>query len=56
MSGDLYDQQGVVVEEIAHDLNESELYYIREHYNPLQRSDCNGADIYIRLKEYTATL
>ena len=50
------DDEGVVVPEIELDLSGPELEYLRNHFNPLQRSDYNGMDIYIQVKEYLATL
>lgn len=47
---------GVVVPEIEPDLNDSELVYIQQHYNPLQKSDYNGVDIYLQVKEHIASL
>lgn len=47
-----FDQGTVAVPEIELDMSDQELEYLRGHYNPLQRSDCNGVDIYIQVKDY----
>lgn len=37
-------------------MSDQELVYLNDHYNPLQRSDCNGIDIYIQVKYYITSL
>ena len=46
----------VTVPDIELDMSDRELEYLRDHYNPLQRSDCNGVDIYIQVKDYITSL
>ena len=50
------DQDGVVIPEVGFALHGLDLHYIQDHYNPLQSSEYNGADIFIKVKEYIATL
>lgn len=51
-----FDQESIVVPEIEINLSDQELEYLQEHYNPLQRSDCNGVDVYMQVKDYIASL
>lgn len=51
-----FDQGAVTVPEIELNMSDQELEYLRDHYNPLQRSDCNGVDIYIQVKDYITSL
>ena len=37
-------------------MSHQELEYLCDHYNPIQRSDCNGVDIYIHCGLATGTL
>lgn len=46
------DYGSFVVPEIDIDLNEQQLAYIQENFNPLQRSDINGVDVYLQVKDY----
>ncbi len=48
--------EGVVVPEIDIDLNEQELAYIEQNFNPLHRSEFNGVDVYIQVKHYIENL
>ena len=51
-----FDQEAVTVPEIELNMSDQELEYLQDHYNPLQRSDCNGIDICIPVKDYTTSL
>ena len=44
---------GVVIPEVRFTLTDSQLDYVQQNFNLLQRSDYNGVDIYIQLKEYS---
>ena len=44
-------EEGVIVPEIELDLSGPELEHIQNNYNPLQRSDNDGVDIYKQVKE-----
>jgi len=50
-----FDQESIVVPEIEINLSDQELEYLQEHYNPLQRSECNGVDVYMQVKDYIAS-
>lgn len=50
------DEDGVIVPEVNINLSDSELDHIQAHYNPLQRSDNNGVDIYTQVKGYITTI
>ena len=51
-----FDEGNVTVPEIELNLSDQELEYLQNHYNPLQRSDCDGVDIYMQVKDYIASL
>ena len=50
------EQDVVVVPEINLNLSDADFLFLESHYNPLQRSDYNGADIYIQVRNYLASL
>lgn len=52
----MFDDQSVTVPEINLRLTNQELEFISNHFNPLDRSDLNGIDIYTRLLEYLTSI
>ena len=52
----IFDSESVVVPEIDVGLCDQQLEYIYDHYNPLQRGDCNGIDVYIAVREHIASV
>lgn len=56
MSGDHHHQGGVIVPEIGYYITWMNVNFITfkniEHFNSLQRSDCNGVNIYIHNNNY----
>ena len=50
------DTNAVHVPEIAIELNDSNLVYIQDHYNPFQSSDGDGVDVYLQVREYLGNL
>ncbi len=54
--GGYFDHQRVTIQPFELDINEQQLEYLRDNYNPLQRSGDNGVDIYINVRTYIANL
>ena len=50
------DMVHVIVPEIDLNLSEQEVQYLQEHFYPLERSDSNGVDVYVRVLDYLQNL
>ena len=46
----MFTSYGVVVPDVGFTPTDTQLDYIQENFNPLQRSDYNGVDVYIMFK------
>ena len=51
-----FEDDVVVVPEINLSLSDADFLFLESHYNPLQQSDYNGADIYVQVRNYLASL
>lgn len=54
--GSLLDERDITVPPIELDLTDQELEYLHANFDPLQRSDSDGVDIYEAVKAYISSL
>ncbi len=47
-----YEERSVIVPDVELNLNDQEAEYLQSNFDPLQRSDCNGVDIYEAVRAY----
>ena len=51
-----FDHQRVIIPPFEISINDQQLQYLRENFNPLQCSNDNGVDIYLAVRLYIGTL